>query len=111
MLLGRRAQWKDKLDDTTNTGKCNVLVMYMCSNLSLSLSLSLSLLSSPPSLLPPSLLPPSFLPPSLPLPPSPLSSTCVKMIVCTQPRRVTAMSVAKRVSEEMGGKLGEHCDL
>lgn len=30
-----------------------------------------------------------------------------KMIGCTQPRRVAAMSVAKRVSEEMNCKLGE----
>ncbi|CCE83634.1 Piso0_004218 [Millerozyma farinosa CBS 7064] len=30
-----------------------------------------------------------------------------KIIGCTQPRRVAAMSVAKRVSEEMGCKLGE----
>ena len=29
------------------------------------------------------------------------------MIGCTQPRRVAAMSVAKRVSEEMGINLGE----
>lgn len=29
------------------------------------------------------------------------------MIACTQPRRVAAMSVAKRVSEEMGCKLGD----
>ena len=29
------------------------------------------------------------------------------MIGCTQPRRVAAMSVAKRVSEEMDCKLGE----
>lgn len=29
------------------------------------------------------------------------------MVGCTQPRRVAAMSVAKRVSEEMGGNLGE----
>ena len=29
------------------------------------------------------------------------------MIGCTQPRRVAAMSVAKRVSEEMDVKLGE----
>jgi pre-mRNA-splicing factor ATP-dependent RNA helicase DHX38/PRP16 len=29
------------------------------------------------------------------------------IICCTQPRRVAAMSVAKRVSEEMGVKLGE----
>jgi pre-mRNA-splicing factor ATP-dependent RNA helicase DHX38/PRP16 len=28
------------------------------------------------------------------------------MIGCTQPRRVAAMSVAKRVAEEMGCKLG-----
>lgn len=28
------------------------------------------------------------------------------MIACTQPRRVAAMSVAKRVSEEMGVELG-----
>lgn len=29
------------------------------------------------------------------------------MIACTQPRRVAAMSVAKRVSDEMGTILGE----
>ena len=29
------------------------------------------------------------------------------MIGCTQPRRGAAMSVAKRVAEEMGVKLGE----
>jgi pre-mRNA-splicing factor ATP-dependent RNA helicase DHX38/PRP16 len=29
------------------------------------------------------------------------------MIGCTQPRRVAAMSVAKRVSDEMGTHLGE----
>ncbi len=29
------------------------------------------------------------------------------MIGCTQPRRVAAMSVAKRVSEEMGVDLGQ----
>ena len=29
------------------------------------------------------------------------------MIGCTQPRRVAAMSVAKRVSEEFGCALGE----
>lgn len=29
------------------------------------------------------------------------------MIGCTQPRRVAAMSVAKRVSDEMGSNLGE----
>lgn len=28
-------------------------------------------------------------------------------IACTQPRRVAAMSVAKRVSEEVGCRLGE----
>ena len=31
-----------------------------------------------------------------------------KGIACTQPRRVAAMSVAKRVSEEMDVELGEH---
>ena len=30
------------------------------------------------------------------------------MVACTQPRRVAAMSVAKRVSEEMDVTLGEH---
>ena len=34
----------------------------------------------------------------------------VGMIGCTQPRRVAAMSVAKRVSEEMGVKLGRRLD-
>jgi ATP-dependent RNA helicase DHX8/PRP22 len=29
-----------------------------------------------------------------------------KKVGCTQPRRVAAMSVAKRVSEEMGVRLG-----
>ena len=29
------------------------------------------------------------------------------MVGCTQPRRVAAMSVAKRVSEEMGCELGK----
>jgi len=29
------------------------------------------------------------------------------LIACTQPRRVAAMSVAKRVSEEMGINLGD----
>ena len=29
------------------------------------------------------------------------------MIGCTQPRRVAAMSVAKRVSEEMGINIGD----
>ena len=33
--------------------------------------------------------------------------TDLGMIGCTQPRRVAAMSVAKRVSEEMDVKLGE----
>ncbi|KAF2708869.1 pre-mRNA-splicing factor ATP-dependent RNA helicase prp16 [Pleomassaria siparia CBS 279.74] len=31
----------------------------------------------------------------------------IRMIGCTQPRRVAAMSVAKRVAEEVGGRLGE----
>lgn len=35
------------------------------------------------------------------------SYTDYGMIGCTQPRRVAAMSVAKRVSEEMGVSLGE----
>src|SRR5277367_4880629 len=30
-----------------------------------------------------------------------------KMVACTQPRRVAAMSVAQRVAQEMDGKLGE----
>ena len=33
--------------------------------------------------------------------------SCYGMIGCTQPRRVAAMSVAKRVSDEMGTHLGE----
>ena len=33
--------------------------------------------------------------------------TTYGMVGCTQPRRVAAMSVAKRVSEEMGVRLGE----
>lgn len=33
------------------------------------------------------------------------------MIGCTQPRRVAAMSVAKRVSEEMGVRLGEEVSV
>ncbi len=31
-----------------------------------------------------------------------------KMVACTQPRRVAAMSIAKRVSEEMDVTMGEH---
>lgn len=38
--------------------------------------------------------------------------TDVGMVGCTQPRRVAAMSVAKRVSEEMGVELGQEvCDF
>lgn len=37
----------------------------------------------------------------------PIGSTGV--IGCTQPRRVAAMSVAKRVAEEMGVELGQEC--
>ena len=33
--------------------------------------------------------------------------TTYGMVGCTQPRRVAAMSVAKRVSEEMGSELGK----
>ena len=33
--------------------------------------------------------------------------TSYGMLGCTQPRRVAAMSVAKRVAEEMGCELGE----
>ena len=33
--------------------------------------------------------------------------TSTKMVVCTQPRRVAAMSVAKRVAEEMDVNIGE----
>jgi hypothetical protein len=33
------------------------------------------------------------------------------MVGCTQPRRVAAMSVAKRVSEEMGIELGQEVNL
>ena len=32
-----------------------------------------------------------------------------KMVACTQPRRVAAMSVAARVAEEMGVRLGREC--
>lgn len=41
--------------------------------------------------------------------------TTVGMVGCTQPRRVAAMSVAKRVSEEMecelGKQVGSHLPL
>ena len=30
------------------------------------------------------------------------------MVACTQPRRVAAMSIAKRVAEEMDVSLGQH---
>ncbi len=46
----------------------------------------------------------------LPFPPQYLHEdgySALGMIGCTQPRRVAAMSVAKRVSEEMEVKLGE----
>ena len=33
------------------------------------------------------------------------------LVGCTQPRRVAAMSVAKRVSEEMGIELGQEVNL
>ena len=36
-----------------------------------------------------------------------LGLTSHGMIGCTQPRRVAAMSVAKRVAEEFGCQLGE----
>ena len=37
---------------------------------------------------------------------------CVRgMLGCTQPRRVAAMSVAKRVSEEFGCRLGQEVSL
>lgn len=36
-----------------------------------------------------------------------LNSFRYGMIGCTQPRRVAAMSVAKRVADEMGCKLGD----
>ena len=50
-----------------------------------------------------------FLPLSLPLPLQYLHEdgySDLGMIGCTQPRRVAAMSVAKRVSEEMERELG-----
>lgn len=37
--------------------------------------------------------------------------TSYGMVGCTQPRRVAAMSVAKRVSEEIGTNLGEEVKL
>uniref|UniRef100_A0A1I7XAR3 RNA helicase n=1 Tax=Heterorhabditis bacteriophora TaxID=37862 RepID=A0A1I7XAR3_HETBA len=37
------------------------------------------------------------------------SLTFTGMIGCTQPRRVAAMSVAKRVADEMGVELGQEC--
>jgi pre-mRNA-splicing factor ATP-dependent RNA helicase DHX38/PRP16 len=33
------------------------------------------------------------------------------VVGCTQPRRVAAMSVAKRVSEEMGVELGKEVSI
>lgn len=37
--------------------------------------------------------------------------TSYGMVGCTQPRRVAAMSVAKRVSEEIGTNLGDEVRL
>lgn len=37
--------------------------------------------------------------------------TSYGMVGCTQPRRVAAMSVAKRVSEEIGSNLGDEVRL
>lgn len=37
--------------------------------------------------------------------------TSYGMVGCTQPRRVAAMSVAKRVSEELGSNLGEEVSI
>ena len=80
---------------TTQLTQVVMLPLVMCS-ISLSLSLSLS-----PSL-------PCSLPPSLSLQYMHEDGySHYGLIGCTQPRRVAAMSVAKRVSEEMGGKLGE----
>ncbi|KXN91852.1 putative pre-mRNA-splicing factor ATP-dependent RNA helicase prp43 [Leucoagaricus sp. SymC.cos] len=39
---------------------------------------------------------------------SDLPHTKGKMVACTQSRRLTAMSVAKRVADEMGVQLGQH---
>jgi len=41
--------------------------------------------------------------------PNLISLSPLRGIACTQPRRVAAMSVAKRVAEEMDVKLGEQC--
>ena len=48
-------------------------------------------------------------PTSGPLPPLPsqVGYTSYGKIGCTQPRRVAAMSVSKRVAEEFGCRLGE----
>jgi pre-mRNA-splicing factor ATP-dependent RNA helicase DHX38/PRP16 len=40
---------------------------------------------------------------------TPAPTVAYSMVGCTQPRRVAAMSVAKRVSEEMGVTLGKEC--
>lgn len=37
--------------------------------------------------------------------------TFVIQIACTQPRRVAAMSIAARVSQEMGVKLGHEVNF